>query len=526
MKNLKKIIFTLTVTLPITAFGVEVGEKPMNSVPGFYSSSSTLRIPLLKSYDSATADGSVLYSTDIEIKGDFCTVKSFQAVPREADKIWHDKGFDTALSTELEHFLDKLIENAGQPSAALLVEVDDKVWHGVRGARRTNKPEQLRTFDDSFRAGSVTKAFTGSLIMQLVDEERVNLNDTIDKWFSSASWFKGMPNNSQITVEHLLNHQSGLYNYTSADEFKVVDDNPLHEVHAPEDWLEISFGHSESPLFDPGEDFNYTNTGYTLLGLLIEKELGISYEDAIRKRVLEPLNLTRTTIPEDPSIPYPYTHGHSLVPDKINITDDNKLNYDNVSPLRGQLTRIDTYLDPSIAWSAGAVISNMYDLNTFIKAYVNGSLWANSETTEKLLDIEYGEKGRFEIGDGTWFFNGPNGAFYMSGNGIQHYRIPDNVSGDKYWGHYGQIPGYETAVFYDPDNKISFVISSGSYDRAIAPTPRTINWNSLELLKILHQWNNPAVNLSSPVSSNENCDACLPIQDGQILQKILYYSGF
>ena len=488
-KHLKNIIFILLATLPVIAFSAEIDKKPMNSVS-------------------------------------------------KANQVWHDKDFNTVLSTELERFLDKLINKAGQPSAALLVEIDGKIWRGVRGARRTNQPEKLRVFDDSFRAGSLTKAFTGNVIMQLIDEKRVNLNDTIDKWFSAEPWFSDMPNNSQITVQHLLNHQSGLYNYTSADEFKVVDDNPLLEVHDPEDWLEISFNHPDSPLFNPGENFTYSNTGYTLLGLLIEQELKISYEDAIQQRILKPLNLMQTAMPEDPNISHPYTHGHSLVPYKINVNKDNELSYQPCENpahmlkclgeiMAASLKRVDTYLDPSIAWSAGAVTSNMHDLNTFIKAYVNGTLWDNSETTEKLLDIEYGEKGRFKIGEGTLFPNGPDGAFYMSGNGIQHYRIPDDLSGDKYWGHYGQIPGYETAVFYNPDNKISFVISSGSYDRAIAVTTRTINWNSLELLKILHDWSRLARNSGSSVSPSEEPDAASPpAADNQVLQKALYYSGF
>ena len=500
LKNhLKYFAIILALIVPITSLAENIQEKPINSVPSFFSETKTLSIPLLQLHDSTKTNGSRLYSTEIKFNNDndcSLSIERFESVPRKGNTTWYDKGFDKTLAEKLKTFMSSLVTNTqiGQPSVALLVEVDGKTWHGVQGLRRVNKKNELRSFDDGFRIGSLTKLFTVNVIMQLIDEGRVSLDDTLGKWFSSESWFTNMPNSEVITVKQLLNHQSGLYNYTNSNEFKEAMNNPLKKVHTPQEWLHIAF--LQQAAFNPGDKFSYTNTGYILLGLLIQKELGMTYEEAIRKRILTPLKLTRTSVATDPGIPYPYTHGHSLTTNDVLYTFTK-----DVMPLAATaeeakknfpLTKISTYLDPSVSWSAGAVISNMYDMNTFIKSYVTGinhatgkPVWSDA-TKAKLLQMNHVIQ-KLPDGPSTW-------GFYESGNGIQQFRIPDNKDGDKYWGHFGQITGYDSGAFYNPKKKVSFIINGGSYDSG-ASKSKLINYNSVNLINILHE------HVKSPISS-------------------------
>lgn len=523
LKNYSKYItLVLAILLPLTSLANEVGEKPINTVPGFFSSSSTMRIPLLKSYDSETSDGSELYSTDIQFNADGTwSIKNFQAVQRVADTTWYDSGFDTALAAELETFLDKLmVDPIGQPSVALLVEVDGKAWRGVRGPRRMTNPNQLRTFDDGYRVGSLTKLFTSAVVLQLIDEGRVSMDDTLGKWFSGESWFESMANNDVITVEQLFNHQSGIYNYTVLPEFTIATENPFRKVYTPEYWIEAAV--AQGSQFNPGDKYEYTNTGYLMLGLLIEKELGLEYEIAVDERILQPLNMNRSSISRDPEVPYPYTHGHSLVPTGINVETDSTdnshyLKYDFSDT--ASLSMVNTYLDPSIAWSAGSLISNMDDMNKFIKAYVNGSMWGESTQAQSLVAYSGEVFGQVSLSA----FGGYTGSFYQSGNAFEMFEVPDG--GQKYWGHFGQITGYDSGAFYNPEKKISFVINGGSYDANAAFT-RAINFNSIELISILENHTSSSTTTSFTAQSARDRRYHWVIPEGKTFRDIVPGSGF
>ena len=379
------IAFILAISLPLSSLAAEVGEKPINTVPNFFNDSNTLRIPLLRSNDS----DSTLYSTDIVFnENNTCSIKNFKTVQRVANTTWYDPGFDPDLATALQTFMDNLINASkiGQPSVALLVEIDGKTWRGVRGPRRMTKPDQLRTFDDSYRIGSLTKLFTSTIVLKLIDEGKVNMSDTLDKWFANEPWFSGMENNDVITIEQLFNHQSGIYNYTREPEFGIATNNPLRKTYTPEYWIEKAVAQGSE--FTPGSQFSYTNTGYLILGLLIEKELGIDYETAVNHYVLQPLNLTNSSVSSDTGVPYAFTHGHSLIPSDITVetnSTDNTKYLDYTFDSMANLSKVNTYLDPSISWSAGALISNMDDMNTFIKAYVNGTMWKDSTQAQSLV---------------------------------------------------------------------------------------------------------------------------------------------
>ncbi|GIH15528.1 serine hydrolase domain-containing protein [Rugosimonospora africana] len=183
----------------------------------------------------------------------------------------------------------------------------------------TDRPVDAR---GRFRAGSVTKTFVATVVLQLVAEHRLGLDDPVDRWLPGV-----LPDNDgKITVRELLNHTSGL--------FDVTDTLPLNP---PTDFLPMRWDTWTLPelvdratandsLFDPGTDYHYSSTDYLVLGMLIERITGHTYADEISHRILRPLGLHDTTLPgTDPRVAGP--HAHDYIPDGnggvVDITEMN-----------------------------------------------------------------------------------------------------------------------------------------------------------------------------------------------------------
>ncbi|MEJ3746937.1 serine hydrolase domain-containing protein [Actinomycetes bacterium KLBMP 9797] len=259
------------------------------------------------------------------------------------------------LRQAIQDFVD-----AGFAGIQLRVHDQRGQWVGSAGVRELGQSAKPPT-NGRFWAGSVTKTFTATLVLQLVAEGKIALDAPV------AGYLPTLGLDRRITVRMILQHTSGLFNYTGeydADGTVIPGipatgdewlDNRFHR-YRPEELIRLAL--SKSARFAPGTDQNYTNTNYTLALLLIEKITGHSYADEMQRRILRPLNLKGTLVPGNRTqLPGPHAHGYYRYQDagQPKVVD---ISRQNLSLLAG----------------AGDLISTTQDLHTFISALNRGNL--------------------------------------------------------------------------------------------------------------------------------------------------------
>ena len=257
------------------------------------------------------------------------------------------------------------------------------------------------TENSKYRIGSITKSFTTVLILKAVEEKKLNLNQTIDKWFPEIL------NAKDITVKHLLSHRSGIHNFTNNKDYLTWNTQPKTEKELVEI---IVKGGSD---FNPDSKAEYSNSNFVLLTFILEKTFSKSYSDLLQEFIVKPLGLTNT-----------YVFG------KINPLNNECKSYSFAGTWKAE-----TETDFTIPLGAGAIISTPTDLTIFADALFNGKLVTN-ESLEIMKTIKEGY--------GIGLFQYP---FYNSAG----------------YGHNGGIDGFSSVYSHFADDKISYaLISNGS----------------------------------------------------------------
>ncbi|ANZ38010.1 serine hydrolase [Lentzea guizhouensis] len=286
---------------------------------------------------------------------------------------------------------------------------------------RSGKAELDRTRpvpeNGRFRVGSITKTFVSTVLLQLAGEGKVELDAPVVRYLPGLV-------DSRITVRQVLQHTSGLHNYTDSLPLSPEEFEKIRFKHwTPQELLKIS---TDKPLdFDPGTRWNYSNTNYVVAGLLVEKLTGKPYEKAVEQRILKPLRLSDTEVPgDDVEIRGPHAHGYWTAAGKPS-----------------DITRI----NPSVAWAAGEMISTTRDLDTFVVALASGKLLKPAQQQEISKTTEVSPE---------------------YGLGLQVQTLP---CGTKVWGHGGGIPGYSSELLTTPDTKKRLEMSATSAPTAGDP---------------------------------------------------------
>jgi D-alanyl-D-alanine carboxypeptidase len=249
--------------------------------------------------------------------------------------------------------LAKGLNAVGAPGAVVLVRDSEGVRAAAAGYANLRTKERMRV-DHAFRVGSITKTFVATVVLQLSAEGTLELDDAVERWLPGL-----VPNGQAITLRQLLNHTSGIYNYTDDQAlFQSLTRHPLRVLEPAE---LVAVATKQRPLFDPGTGWSYSNTGYILLGLVVEKATRTPLEQLLQERILEPLGLTRTTFPTTPRLPPPFAHGYLPVGNGL-------------VPTRNGKPADVTAWSPSWAWAAGALVSTAGDLARFYEALVGGEL--------------------------------------------------------------------------------------------------------------------------------------------------------
>ena len=314
---------------------------------------------------------------------------------------------DIAASPSLRQ-LAKGLNAAGSPGAVVLIRDSNGVRAGAAGYANLRTKERMRV-DHAFRVGSITKTFVATVVLQLTAEGTLGLDDSVERWLPGL-----VPNGEAITLRQLLNHTSGIYNYTDDPAlFGSLTRNP-RRVLTPVELVALATKHG--PVFNPGRSWSYSNTGYILLGLVIEKATATSLEQELRERIFQPLGLTRTSFPAAPTLPRPFAHGYLPGANGLVPTPNGK--------------PVDVTLwSPSWAWAAGALVSTAGDLARFYEALIRGELLPAEQLREMKASVPTS--------------NGPS----QYGLGL----ASDQSDCGRVLGHGGAVPGY-TSIAYSTDD--------------------------------------------------------------------------
>jgi D-alanyl-D-alanine carboxypeptidase len=327
---------------------------------------------------------------------------------------------------------------AGVPGVTATARDAGGTWSATAGVGdvRTHAP---RGTADHYRVGSITKTFVSTVLLQLEAEGRLSLDDTVEKWLPGVVRGHGH-DGRRITVRRLLNHTSGIYNYTADEDFArtyFLKDGFFehrYDTKTPEQLVAIAMTHE--PLFAPGASWSYSNTNYVLAGMVIEKATGHSYASEIRRRIIEPLGLRATSVPGTrTTLPRPSGRAYS------------KLARTTTGP-----TYDVTELNPSLASSAGEMISDSADLNRFYTALLGGRLLPSRQLKEMKTTVKA---------------DGIPGARY--GLGLIDRELGCGV---HVWGHDGGIHGSTSSAVTTADGRHSLAFNfngdwSGDSDAVI-----------------------------------------------------------
>jgi D-alanyl-D-alanine carboxypeptidase len=312
------------------------------------------------------------------------------------------------LSARLDEAIAAKVSEMGVPGAIVGISVPGRIEYLTAvGVADTATGAALTTADHT-RIGSVTKTFTGTAILQLVDEDRIRLSDPI------SHYVDGVPSGDQITLDMLGRMRSGLFNYSEDEGFqqRLFAESPVGPDALPitsRELVDIAFAH---PLdFPPGTQFEYSNTNTVLLGMVVERVAGLPLGDYFEQRIFGPVGLKQTSYPPTGSMPEPFAHGYTKMPDDA-VVDT-------------------TFWNPAWTDAAGRIVSDYADMKAWGAALGRGTLLKPETQAQRIRT---------------------KGAYPGVGYGFAIF----NTHG--WLGHNGDIPGFATVVVYLPEQDATLVV--------------------------------------------------------------------
>ena len=315
----------------------------------------------------------------------------------------------TETDDDLQALLDSY-RSADAPAVALYVWTPDATYGAVTGVVELDG--EAATLDDRFRIGSVSKTYTAVATLQLVDEGLIDLDAPIADYLP-AELVDNIDGTDNVTVRYLLTMSSGLYEYLQDDFYNAVDDDPSF-AWTPEIAIE-NFVFGEEAVFEPGEEFEYTNTNYLLLQLIIESVTDQPLHEIVREYILDPIGAESTYTQIQETLPGEFVHGYE------------DLNGD------GELDDT-TDINDGAGMGDGALIATAADVASFYEAlFYEESLLEDTTLTAMLVD--------------------PLGSQY--GMGIE--VIEDDEYGLIY-GHSGSVLGFTSDARYFAEEDVIVVL--------------------------------------------------------------------
>ncbi|GHE90710.1 serine hydrolase [Amycolatopsis deserti] len=331
--------------------------------------------------------------------------------------------------------LNSYLAHAG-PGASVFAGDATGSWTVRSGTATPGKNVAIQP-TDHFRVASQTKTFTAATVLQLVDEGAVELDAPIERYLPGVVTGNGY-DGTLITVRQLLNHTSGIPENQTAPSPDAGPDGVYSLLELVRDGL------SRPPVFAPGGGFQYSNTNYQILGLLIEAVTGQPAEDAITARIITPLGLTGTYFPAagDHNVAAPALHGYEG---------------GRLGPAYFWLDRT-TWLDPSLLRTAGSLVSAQADLTRFHQALAAGEVVSPASLAEMRETTAIPGGSHSTTGDG-------------GGMGLFRLDLP---CGGQAWGHAGDTKGWSSLTMVTDDGRHASLVTNALVNNTEAPTRYTV----------------------------------------------------
>jgi len=318
------------------------------------------------------------------------------------------KSIDKAkLAADFDKILSAQFKSDGPGCAALVAYKGEIIYKKAFGLANIENSVPMNA-DMIFRIGSITKQFTAIAILRLMEQGKLNLQDELTKYIPDYP-----VNGKKITIEHLLTHTSGIKSYTGMEEFNAAvqgKDMKVEEL--------IAFFKNQPMDFDPGTNWRYNNSGYVLLGAILEKITGKPYGEYIEETIFKPLGMKNSL----------YGSNSKIIPNRASGYDPDKTGIRNAS-----------YLSMTLPYAAGSLMSSVEDLYKWNRALRSNQL-VKKETLEKAFTGYKLQSGR----------NIHYGYGWSVGD-IGNHRVIE---------HSGGIPGYLSDALYAPEDDIFIAVLS------------------------------------------------------------------
>jgi len=327
-----------------------------------------------------------------------------------------------ALKAALQAKLDEWHKAGKFPGATLGVVLPDGESFGLAVGYSDREARTPMKANDRMLAGSVGKTFAAATALQLVKEGKIGLEDKVEKYLGAEPWFPRLPNAKDITVRQLMNHTSGLVRYEFKPQFtKDLTANP-EKAWTPAEL--VAYLLDEKRPFEAGKGWDYSDTNYIVLGMIIEKVTGRKFYDEASRRLLKPLKL-KDTIPQDGLKLKGVVQGYA--------GPNNPFGGKDAMIQEGRFT-----INPQFEWTGGGFASTAQDLARWAKMMYEGRAYSPDLLPEVLDGVSapmLGRETRYGLG----------------------VIVRKTQAGTSY-GHSGFFPGYMTDMMYFPDSKIAIAV--------------------------------------------------------------------
>jgi CubicO group peptidase (beta-lactamase class C family) len=338
-----------------------------------------------------------------------------------------DQATAAQLSDNLQQLLDELVHGQEKVrNGLLLVEGPAFRWKGASGTAFEASGEAALP-DDQFTIDSIAKTMTASIVMRLVEDGRLGLDDPIGQYLPPSLMdglhvIEGRSYSNEITIRHLLNHSSGIPDDWACGDFLTLIAGDLERRWTPVETIDFVKANCE-PAFPPGGGFAYSDTGYNVLGLIIENVTGRALHEAYHEIVLGPLGMAHTFRPA-------YEQARPSIPDR--------------PPSDRFFGEVECSLSPAVLsadWGGGGLISTTEDLNRFLRAFAGNQIFRKPETFDEMFN---------------WIDSGPFHG-YGFGVGLVDFDRSDNPAHaglGQVWGHAGSSQNF---MYYWPSQDLTMI---------------------------------------------------------------------
>ena len=340
--------------------------------------------------------------------------------------------FTDSSATHVEHLkFQKLLEDikgSGVPGVSMSVHDPIRgMWLGTSGKADLKNNIDLKVGHIT-RVGSTVKTFTATTILLLQEEGKLSLDDRITDYLTDHE-IRDLENADIATIRQLLDHSSGIYNYIGNLQFQTASLNDLVKEWTPEELMDFARG--QNAYFKPGEDAEYSNTNYILLGMIISKIENKPFYEVFEEKIFIPLGLNFTQFAAQNPVPDNIIRGYADLYSNLNVI--------NVTYYSGW----DYYT------ADGGLISNPHDLNIFFTSLMNGEIVSPSSLDQMMDWIEPNEE---------------DTEFFPIAHGLGIFKM-ETQWGEAYF-HSGDAIGYYANMVYFPDQETTICWAvNGNYGR-------------------------------------------------------------